>query len=256
LKKFIKERGLHTDISDVYGQTLTSKDQQWTLTDLTNFIQLVENYPYVVDADQADESISRLLWSWITEIWKNEKWGLVTKDYLSWWEKCIRVLFSHHSSQFWVLHFSEEEYNKYWLIEVVGQTQNGLSNKMFLHKVNYSDDVGIHSFKSLWSYTMPNNFDRDAVSFSYKWDGYYRILYKDISSTWTQIYEILPAIKADRDVINKWFDEFNSLEVDMKWSGKVILRKQYDDKWQLSWICVFKKRLLGWEEKLNARIRI
>jgi hypothetical protein len=28
LKKFIKERGLHTDISDVYGQTLTSKDQQ------------------------------------------------------------------------------------------------------------------------------------------------------------------------------------------------------------------------------------
>lgn len=253
LKKFIEDRWLSTDIASVYENTLTSRDKEWTLNDLCEFTQIVENYPFVVDADEVREDLSSLLGDWIAEIRKNWKWWLVKKIKSPDWEDKIQILFDHNHSQTWILTFNQDEYDKYGLIEVKNYHKeysfHSPCDTMFLQK----EEEPLNRFIDLWRYTMMKGFDRDNIWFSIKLWWQYKILYKDVSEKWIRIYEIWMPFESGWNAIIDWFDSFNTFEAEMKWLWNVKFKKSYDDSWKLNWIYAFKKKRFGWEEQVRAR---
>jgi len=112
----------------------------------------VKNYPFVVDADEVNEDISRLLENWISEIRKNWNRWLVKKAKWPDWEDEIQTLFDHNHSQAWVLTFSQEEYEKYGIIEVrtypLWVSEFNYYNTIFLQKENDLENWWVKQLRS------------------------------------------------------------------------------------------------------------
>ncbi len=217
----------------------------------------VKDYPFVVDADEVREDIASQLGEWIAEIRKNGKWWLVRKGEATWIREMMTLFDPKYWIEWWVLTFSEEEYEKYGLIEVrhyYDKINPRIYNVMFLQKIQYPNSkYNEFYFKNIWRYEMLQSFDRDGIWFCMYWWWQYGMLHKEISSQWIKIYELWVNIDSNWDTILKWFDSFNTFETEMKGLWKVTLKKSYDDSWKLRWISAFKKKRFGWEEQVRAR---
>lgn len=212
----------------------------------------VKDYPFVVDADEVREDIANQLEEWMAEIWKNWKWWLVKKAKWPDWEYTIQTLFDHNHSPWWVLTFSQEEYKKYGLIEVRSYSTSlkDFYGIMFLQREKEPLDRFVRLW---WNYHMLQDFDRDCIWFNSLGWWLYKLMHKEISAKWIEIYEVWVSFKSNEYDIRKWFDSFNTFEAEIEKYWKVIFKKSYDDSWKLIWIYAFKKKRFGWEEQVQAR---
>lgn len=224
-------------------------DHRKTIREIAPF---VKDYPFVVDADEVREDIANQIEEWMAEIRKNWRRWLVKKTKSPNWEDEIQTLFDHNHSQWWVLTFNQEEYDKYGIIEV--RSSKVISHDsyhiIFLQRGKKTLDRFIRLW---WNYHMLQNFDRDGIWFNALGWWLYKLMHKDISPQWIEVYEIWVSFKSNRNDIRKWFDSFNTFEVIMWDLWKVIFKKSYDDSWKLIWIYAFKKKRFGWEEQVRAR---
>lgn len=255
IEEFKKKGGLSTKIIDIWVENPFNDCQYEYINgnkDSNLLTSLIDNYPFVVDADEVREDVWSLLGEWIAEIWKNWNWWLVKKIELPDWKKGISTLFDHNHSQGWALTFSQDEYHKYGLIEVIDHKviSQDSYNIMFLQREKEPLDRFVRLW---WNYHMLQNFDKDGIWFTFWWWSYYYLIHKDISSQWVKIHQIWAYLKSNWDDIRKWFDSFNTFEAEIHKFWKVTFKKSYDDSWKLIWISAFKKKRFGWEEQVRAR---
>lgn len=212
----------------------------------------VEDYPFVVDADEVRGDIASQLEEWMAEIRKDWRRWLVKKTKSPDWEDEIQILFDHNHSQDWVLTFNQEEYEKYWFVKVINHKviSEDSYHVMFLKREKEPLDRFIRLW---WNYHMLKEFDKDGIWFNFGWWPWYYLIHKKISSDWININRISEALKSNWEDIRKWFDSFNTFETEMKGLWKVTLKKSYDNSWNLIWISAFKKKIFGWEEQVRAR---
>lgn len=228
------------------------KDTQDHSKTIREIYPFVKDYPFVVDADEVREDISSQIEEWMAEIWKNWKRWLVRKAKWPDWEDIIKTLFDHNHSQWWVLTFNQEEYEKYGLIKVISHKviSEDSFHIMFLQREKKPLDRFVRLW---WNYHMLQGFDKDGIWFNFGWWPWYYLIHKDISSDWIKINKISEALKSNWDDIRKWFDSFNTFEAVMWDLWKVTFKKSYDDLWKLRWIYAFKKKRFGGEEQVRAR---
>lgn len=256
MKDFIKKNWLSTKIIDIWSENPLLDCQHEYIKgkeDSSLLSSIMCNYPFVVDADEVREDISSQLWDWIAEIWQNWEWWLVKKIELPNWEKGISTLFDYNNSQGWALTFSQDEYDKYGLIEVINHKviSQDSYNIMFLQREKEPLDRFIRVWT--WNYHMLQDFDRDGIWFTFGWWPYYYLIYKDTSPQWIKIYKISAYLKSNWDAIKKWFDSFNTFEAEIHKFWKVTFKKSFDELWKLRWICAFKQKRFGWEKQVRAR---
>ena len=249
IKKFIENRGLSTDISSVYHDTLTSRNKEWTLNDLDQFTQMAEKYPFVVDADQVSENhIIPLPGEEFIQLYKDGYAGLIKKVTWESDKNGIKMVLEPTKYK-GLICFDPEIYKRYGIIEIRNNRGWSLDyDTTFLQKKTLGNqDI---EFTELCSHKLIHKFDKDNVAIASKWSDEYILLYQaanlDESAIWAtfKIRELSKPFKADIEVLKHGFDWYNSLS-----TNAIIFKKKYDAYGKMVGIDAFQKNMLG-KEKL------